>query len=112
MDSILFVILFVILIVLWFSAIISELERRTYFLKSSFFASDSKVFKIGDPVAVIHGGRLSFWYIASISLSLRPDKYSNLYVLEKPPCPSADYHFHDDELRHPTPEELEKYFRK
>lgn len=73
---------------------------------------DSKDFKIGDPVAIMHGGRLSFWYIASIALSLRPDKFSNLYVLERSPFRSADYHFQDEEIRHPTTEELEKYFRK
>ncbi len=69
-------------------------------------------FKIWDPVAIMHGGRLSFWYIASIVLSLHPDEFSNLYVLERSPFRSADYHFQDHELRHPTPEESEKYFRK
>lgn len=73
---------------------IRENERRC--------SSDSKDFRIGDPVAHSHlyqnGSRFSYisWFDSS---------YDHF-------CLETDDWYSPDQIRHVTPEELEKYFRK
>lgn len=88
----------VLVLVLVFWRFIQRYLDKKYYLA----LSDSKDFKIGDPVAhddlYQNGSRFSYisWF----------DSLYDHFCLE------TDDWYSPNQIRHPTPEELEKYFRK
>ena len=88
----------VIVLVLVFWPFIQRYLDKKYLPASS----DSKDFKIDDPVAWLSADHKSIRYTYINWF----DTFCSQFILE-----TGDYSW-SSELRHPTPEELEKYFRK
>lgn len=86
-----------LIFIIWF--FLFRLVREDFY---EYYSPDSKDFKIGDPVAWLSADHKSIRYTYINWF----DTFCSQFILE-----TGDYSW-SSVLRHPTPEELEKYFRK